>query len=73
MLAGDLVLLSLLGVMGTYFAPVLGALMSISMENYLAEFGAWVSVTQGVVFVVVVLAFRRGVIGELAAKLKVSL
>jgi branched-chain amino acid transport system permease protein len=43
------------------------------MENYLAEFGAWVSVTQGAIFVLCVLAFRRGVIGELAAKLKVSL
>ncbi|HTN10049.1 MAG TPA: branched-chain amino acid ABC transporter permease [Acetobacteraceae bacterium] len=73
MMSGEVVLMTLLGGMGTIFGPVLGALMSISMENYLAEFGAWVSVTQGVVFVVVVLAFRRGVIGELAAKLKVSL
>jgi branched-chain amino acid transport system permease protein len=69
MMSGEVVLMTLLGGMGTIFGPVLGALMSISMENYLAEFGAWVSVTQGVVFVVVVLAFRRGVIGELAAKL----
>jgi branched-chain amino acid transport system permease protein len=67
------VLMTLLGGMGTIFGPVVGALISISMENYLAEFGAWVSVTQGAIFVLCVLAFRSGVIGELAAKLKITL
>ena len=43
------------------------------MENYLAQFGAWVTVTQGVIFVVCVLAFRRGLIGELAGLLRVKL
>ena len=43
------------------------------MENYLAQFGAWVTVTQGVIFVVCVLAFRRGIIGELGAKLRIQL
>jgi branched-chain amino acid transport system permease protein len=47
--------------------------MVTAMENYLAQFGAWVTVTQGVIFMVCVLAFRRGVIGELAAALKISL
>jgi branched-chain amino acid transport system permease protein len=44
-----------------------------SMENYLAQFGAWVTVTQGVIFMICVLAFRRGIIGELGAFLKISL
>jgi branched-chain amino acid transport system permease protein len=43
------------------------------MENYLAQFGAWVTVTQGAIFMLCVLAFRRGIIGEIAAKLKLSL
>ncbi|MBN8890570.1 MAG: branched-chain amino acid ABC transporter permease [Rhodospirillales bacterium 70-18] len=72
-MSGEVVLMTLLGGMGTIFGPVMGALISTSMENYLAEFGAWVSVTQGVIFVVCVIAFRRGVIGELAAKLKIAL
>ena len=51
----------------------MGALILQSMENYLAQFGAWVTVTQGVIFVVCVLAFRAGVIGELGRKLRVHL
>ena len=43
------------------------------MENYLAQFGQWVTVTQGVIFVICVLAFRRGVIGELGGKLRLAL
>jgi branched-chain amino acid transport system permease protein len=73
MMSGDVVLMTLVGGMGTVFGPAVGALIAISMQNYLAEFGAWVSVTQGAIFVLCVLAFRRGVIGELAGKLKVSL
>jgi branched-chain amino acid transport system permease protein len=72
-MSGEVVLITLLGGLGTIFGPVVGALVVTAMENYLAQFGAWVTVTQGVIFVVCVLAFRRGVIGELAAKLKLSL
>ena len=43
------------------------------MENYLAQFGAWVTVAQGAIFVVCVLAFRRGIVGEIGAKLRVAL
>jgi branched-chain amino acid transport system permease protein len=43
------------------------------MENYLAPFGQWVLVIQGAVFVICVLAFRRGIVGELAARLRVRL
>ena len=53
--------------------PVVGAAIVIAMQNYLSPFGAWVTVTQGVVFVVCVLAFRRGIIGEIAARLRISL
>jgi branched-chain amino acid transport system permease protein len=72
-MSGEVVLITLLGGLGTIFGPVVGALVVTAMENYLAQFGAWVTVAQGVIFVVCVLAFRRGIIGELAAKLKISL
>ena len=63
----------LLGGMGTVFGPVVGAAVIITMQNYLAQLGAWVTVVQGVIFVVCVLAFRRGIVGELGAWLKKSL
>ncbi len=72
-MSGEVVLMTLLGGMGTIFGPVVGALIVIAMENYLAQFGNWVTVTQGVIFVICVLAFRRGVVGEIAARLRVSL
>ena len=70
---GEVVLMSLVGGLGTVFGPVVGALILTAMENYLAQFGAWVTVTQGVIFVLCVLAFRRGVIGELGAVLRLKL
>src|SRR5574340_385889 len=72
-MSGEVVLMTLLGGMGTVFGPVVGAFVLVAMESYLSELGAWVTVAQGVVFVVCVLAFRRGVIGELGAWLKKSL
>ena len=69
-MSGEVVLMTLLGGLGTIFGPVAGALIVISMENYLAQLGAWVGVAQGVIFVVCVLAFRRGVVGELAHLLR---
>ncbi len=71
-MSGEVVLMTLVGGMGTLFGPVVGALVVTAMENYLAQFGAWVTVTQGVIFVACVLAFRRGIIGELGAKLKLA-
>ncbi len=65
-MSGEVVLMVLLGGLGTVFGPVVGALIIISMENYLAQIGSWVTVVQGVIFVICVLTFRRGVIGELA-------
>ena len=71
--SGEVVLTTLLGGLGTVFGPAAGAVVVTSMENYLAQFGAWVTVTQGVIFVACVLAFRRGIIGELGNKLKLAL
>ena len=62
--------MTLLGGMGTVFGPVVGAAIIITMQNYLAQLGAWVTVVQGVIFVICVLAFRRGIVGELGAWLK---
>ena len=66
-MSGDVLLMTLLGGLGTVFGPVVGAFAVIAMQNYLAPFGQWVLVIQGVIFVVCVLVFRRGIIGELAA------
>src|SRR4051812_6363064 len=69
-MSGEVVLMTLLGGMGTVFGPVLGAVVIVSMQFYLAELGSWVTVVQGVIFVVCVLAFRRGIMGELEAWLR---
>ena len=69
-MSGEVVLMTLLGGMGTIFGPVVGAFVIITMENYLAELGSWFTITQGAIFVVCVLAFRRGIIGELEAWLR---
>lgn len=72
-MSGEVVLMTLLGGMGTIFGPVVGAAVIISMQNYLAHLGAWVTIVQGIVFVICVLAFRRGIVGELAKWMKKSL
>jgi branched-chain amino acid transport system permease protein len=69
-MSGEVVLMTLLGGLGTVFGPVVGALVVIALENYLAQLGAWVTVVQGAIFVVCVLTFRRGLVGELARLLK---
>lgn len=69
-MSGEVVLMTLLGGMGTVFGPVVGAAVIVTMQNYLAQLGAWVTVVQGVIFVVCVLAFRRGIVGEIAHLLK---
>jgi branched-chain amino acid transport system permease protein len=69
-MSGEVVLMALLGGLGTVFGPVVGALIVVSLENYLSQLGGWVTVVQGVIFVVCVLTFRRGVVGELARLIK---
>lgn len=71
--SGEIVLTTLLGGLGTVFGPVVGAVIINTLEFYLAPFGSWVTVTQGVIFIACVMAFRRGIVGEIAAKTKVAL
>jgi branched-chain amino acid transport system permease protein len=68
--SGEVILMTLLGGLGTILGPVVGALMVTGLENYLAQFGAWVTVVEGAIFVICVLTFRRGLIGELSRLLK---
>lgn len=73
-MSGEVVLMTLLGGLGTVFGPVVGAFVIIGLQNGLADkVGSWVQVIMGVIFVVCVLAFRRGIIGELGRLLKRSL
>jgi branched-chain amino acid transport system permease protein len=72
-MSGEVVLMTLVGGLGTIFGPFVGAFVVIALENYLAPFGQWVLVIQGAIFVVCVLVFRRGIIGELADVLHVKL
>jgi branched-chain amino acid transport system permease protein len=69
-MSGEVVLMTLVGGLGTLFGPVVGAAVIVSMQNYLAQFGAWVTIIQGLIFVVCVMAFRRGVMGEIANWIK---
>lgn len=67
-MSGEVILMSLLGGVGTFMGPILGAGIVIALQNMLADkVGAWVTVIIGAIFVVCVLAFRKGVIGELLA------
>jgi branched-chain amino acid transport system permease protein len=71
--SGLVVLMVLLGGIGTVFGPVAGALIVVGMQFYLSQFGAWVVVIQGGIFMACVLVFRRGIVGELAYRLKTAL
>jgi branched-chain amino acid transport system permease protein len=72
-MSGEVVLMTLVGGLGTIFGPLVGAFAIVAMENYLAPFGQWVLVIQGVIFVICVLVFRRGIVGEIANRLRVQL
>lgn len=61
--SGEVVLITLVGGLGTMFGPVVGAFVIVAMQNYLAEFGAWTTVAQGAIFVVCVLLLRGGIVG----------
>jgi branched-chain amino acid transport system permease protein len=66
--SGEVILMTLLGGSGTFFGPVVGAALVVTLQEYLSDIvGGWVTVIIGGVFVACVLAFRRGVVGELAA------
>jgi branched-chain amino acid transport system permease protein len=70
--SGAVILMTLLGGMGTPFGPSVGALLVVGLENYLAGAGSWVTVITGCVFMACVLAFRRGIVGEILALVKRS-
>jgi len=72
-MSGEVVLMTLLGGLGTVFGPVVGAFLIVAMQNYLASFGQWVLVIQGAIFIICVLVFRRGIVGELARALRMKL
>jgi branched-chain amino acid transport system permease protein len=69
-MSGEVVLMTLVGGLGTVFGPIAGAAVIVTMQNYLAGLGSWVTVVQGVIFIVCVLAFRRGIVGEIGRILK---
>ena len=69
-MSGEVVLMTLLGGLGTVFGPVVGALVMVTLEHYLAQIGAWVTIVQGAIFVLCVLTFRRGIVGEVARVLR---
>ncbi|MEP9350632.1 branched-chain amino acid ABC transporter permease [Xanthobacter sp. KR7-225] len=66
-MSGEVLLMTFLGGVGTLFGPVVGAFVVVAMQNYLASLGQWVIVIHGAIFVLCVLAFRRGIVGELIA------
>ena len=72
-MSGEVILMTLVGGLGTIFGPVVGAFFIVTVENYLTHIGQWVLVVQGVIFVACVLLFRRGIVGELAHLLRVRL
>ena len=64
--SGEVVLMALVGGLGTISGPIVGAFTIVTMQNYLASFGEFVLVIQGAIFVVIVMAFRKGLVGEIA-------
>jgi len=72
-MSGEVVLMTLVGGLGTVFGPVVGAFVIIAMQNFLNALDQWVTVIQGLIFVVCVLAFRRGIVGEIAHLLRIKL
>ena len=72
-MSGEVVLMTLVGGLGTVFGPAVGAFFMVSLENYLTTIGQWVFVVQGVIFVVCVMVFRRGIVGEIAHLARIKL
>ena len=68
--SGEVVLMTLLGGVGTIFGPTAGAYLVVTIQNYFASAGSWVTIIQGFIFVVCVLAFRAGIVGVFAPWLK---
>jgi len=71
--SGEAVLMTIIGGIGTLWVPVAGAAVIINLQNYLANLGGWSTIATGAIFVICVLAFRRGIVGEIAYRLKIKL
>ena len=69
-MSGEVVLMTLIGGLGTIFGPVVGAAFVVGLQDYLADYGSLVTIIQGVVFIACVLVFRRGIVGELSHRLR---
>jgi branched-chain amino acid transport system permease protein len=67
--SGEVVLMTILGGIGTLWGPVVGAAIVVNLNNYLANFGGWSTIILGIIFIVCVSAFRRGIVGEIAHRL----
>ena len=72
-MSGEVVLMTLVGGLGTIFGPIVGSFVILLMQYKLAIVGEWVLVIQGVIFVACVLLFRRGIVGEIANRLRIRL
>jgi branched-chain amino acid transport system permease protein len=72
-MSGEVVLMTLVGGLGTVFGPVVGAFVIITMQDNLAQYGQWVTVIQGAIFVLCVMLFRRGIVGEIANYFRIKL
>lgn len=64
-MSGEVILMTLLGGLGTVFGPVVGAFLVVALQNELSGIGSWVTVALGAIFIFCVLVFRRGLVGEL--------
>ncbi len=65
-MSGEVVLMTLIGGIGTVLGPVVGAFVIVTMETYLAQTGSWVTIIEGIIFVICVLTFRQGIVGVIA-------
>jgi branched-chain amino acid transport system permease protein len=72
-MSGEVILMTLVGGLGTLFGPVAGAFFVVTLENYLTTIGQWVFVVQGAIFVACVMLLRRGIVGEIARSLRIKL
>src|SRR5208282_6446106 len=69
-MSGEAILMTLVGGMGTIFGPAIGAVIIVTIQNYLNSFGAWVTIVQGTIFVICVLLFKEGIAGVIARAIK---
>lgn len=69
-MSGEVILMTLIGGLGTLFGPILGAFILIAMQNYLAHLGSWVMMIQGAIFIACVVMFREGIMGSINALMR---